>query len=99
MKRSLITIVAGAAGLSITAGAFAQRTLQFDINNLGYQFHDPSGAPAPFPGLTATGTFALFDSVPTTTLAGILIRNGGPGNPFVTQSYTGSMTDVQISIN
>lgn len=91
--------VAGAAVLCASAGALAQqRTLQFDLNNLGYQFHDSTGATAPFPGTTATGTFELFETTPISVLAGILIRTGPPGNPFLGQSFTGGITNVAINI-
>jgi hypothetical protein len=81
-----------------SASAQARR-LQMDLNDLSYQFRNVAGAPAPFPGTTATGTFQLLDQAPSSILNGVLIRTGGSPNPYIDQPFTGSMTDVVININ
>jgi hypothetical protein len=98
--RALFVAVGSATLLCATAANAQDRRLQFDLNSLAFQFLNSAGAPSAFPGTTATGTFQLFDQLPTpTTLNGILIRTGGVGNPFVSQSFTGGLTHLAININ
>ena len=56
-----------AAGAALLAGATTvnaqQRTLQFDLNDLAYQFMNAGGAAAPFPGVTATGSLVFGPSL------------------------------------
>jgi hypothetical protein len=97
--RALLVTAGSAVLLCATAADAQQRRLQFDINNLSYQFLNSVGAPAAFPGTTATGTFQIVDQLPTSILNGILIRTGAASNPFVSQSFTGGLSDVAININ
>ena len=87
-----------AAGSALAQDGPASRTLQFDLNNLLFLSFDSQNRPAPFSGLNFTGSFQLTFSA-ISKLDGILARNGGPGNPFVNQAFTGGLSDVAIYIS
>ena len=98
--RALLVAAGSALLLSATAADAQVRRLQMDLNDLSYQFMNAAGAPAAFPGTTATGTFQLFEQLPTPSiLNGILIRTGAASNPFVSQSFTGGLSDLAINIS
>jgi hypothetical protein len=91
--------LAAAAVVGLGSSAMAQRTLQWDVNNLQFQARDSSGAPSAFGGLTHTGSVTLTDLVPPTELASISIRSG-PGNPFIVQpGGPWNLTDVSMTIS
>lgn len=90
--------IAGLA-LAATSASAQDRMLQMDVNNLGFQARNSLGAPAPFGGLSHTGSMVLQETLPTSTLNDIAIQTGGPGNPFVPQAFTGTLGDVMITIN
>jgi MYXO-CTERM domain-containing protein len=92
-------VSAAIAGLAMAAStASAQRMLQMDINVLDFQARNSAGAPAPFGGLTHTGSLVLSDGTGS-VLNDLAIQTGGPGNPFMPQAFTGSLGDVAITIN
>jgi hypothetical protein len=99
MTRRLAAIVsAGVVGLAAQTG-LAQRTLQWDINNLSFQARDANGLPIPFGGLTHTGQVTLVDTLPMTELVEIGIRSA-PGQPFAPQGGAPwNLTDVSMTVN
>ena len=93
----------GTAGLTAVV-LFAQvslaqsRTLQWDLNNLAFQAMNAAGAPAPFGGVTHTGSLVLQEQLPTTELLAILISTAG--GPFQNQpGAPWNLTDALLSIN
>jgi uncharacterized protein (TIGR03382 family) len=91
--------VAGFAASSVSAQV---RDMQFDVNSLVFQaFAGPNGTggAVPFGGLTHTGSLVLQDQAALSVLNDIAIRTGGPGNPFVSQAFSGSLTDANVTIN
>jgi hypothetical protein len=98
MKRAfLLLAIAGVASAAAPAAAQV-RMLQLDINALAFQAQNAAGAPAPFGGLTHTGTLVLQDDLPTSVLNDIAIQSGGSG-PFLPQSFTGSLGTTLVTIN
>ena len=78
--------------------ALAPRTLQFDVNHLAFQAYDGQGVASPFAGTTHTGRLDLFEETSLSELLSLSIRNGV--NPFIVQnSYTGTLTDMAMSIS
>lgn len=95
-----ITAVSALLGALVfsQAGLAQVRTLQFDLNNLAFQAQNSAGAPAPFGGLTHTGSLVFSDALPTSELVGILIRTGA--GPFVSQPGSPwNLTDASVTIN
>jgi hypothetical protein len=86
------------AVVSICAQAgLAQRTLQFDVNNLAFQAENSGGVAVPFGGVTHTGSLNLSDSLPTSQLLGIGISTAG--GPFVDQpGAPWNLTDFVLNI-
>jgi hypothetical protein len=97
------TLFAAAAVAGLAASVSAQvRTMQFDVNSLAFQaFAGPNGTggAAPFAGLTHTGSLVLQDQAALSVLNDIAMQTGGIGNPFLPQSFTGSLTDASVIIN
>ena len=94
-----VSALAAAAVMASASSALAQRTLQWDVNNLQFQARNAAGAPTPFGGLTHTGSVTLTDTVPTSELAAISIRSD-PGQPFVPQpGAPWNMSDLALTIN
>jgi hypothetical protein len=91
---------AAMAGLAVAASSASaqERMLQMDINVLNFQARDAGGQPAPFGGLTHTGSLVLSEAAGS-VLNDIAIQTGGPGNPFMPQSFSGSLGDTAITIN
>src|ERR1044071_8322112 len=79
-------------------GGTGTRTLQLDINNALFITQDSHDHQVPFSGLNFTGSFQLTIVSGVTQMAGVLVREGGPGNPFVNQAFTGSLTDLAVYI-
>jgi MYXO-CTERM domain-containing protein len=77
--------------------ALGQRTMQFDVNGLDFQARNSAGAPAPFGGVTHTGSFVLNDVIPPSLLVDLAIR-AAPGAPFLAQPSQ-NMTDFTMVIN
>jgi uncharacterized protein (TIGR03382 family) len=96
----LLFAAVAAAGLALPAApASAQvRMMQMDINALSFQAMGAAG-PTAFGGLTHTGSLVLQETLPTTILQDIAIQTGGIGNPFLSQSFTGGLTDALFTIN
>lgn len=99
MKSLVAAAAVAGLALSATSASAQLRMLQMDVNNLGFQAMNGAGAPAPFGGLTHTGSLVLQETLPTSVLNDIAIQTGGIGNPFVPQAFTGSLGDVMITIN
>lgn len=91
------TIAAAAALLVFASAGMAQsRTLQFDVNNLGFQAYNQQGQSSAFGGLTHSGRLDLFDDLPLSELLSVSIRTGS--GPFITQPYSGGLTHMLMSI-
>src|SRR5436190_921818 len=77
--------------------AFAQRTLQFDLNNLDFQSRNVAGANAAFGGLTHTGSVLISATIPPAQLVDLAMRPG-PGQAFVMQPAA-NLTNLNMLIN
>jgi hypothetical protein len=87
-----------AALLFAQAGVAQTRMIQFDVNNLAFQAQNAAGAPVPFGGVSHTGALVLSETLPTTQLVAISIRDGV--GPFVEQGGAPwNLTDVSMTIN
>lgn len=96
---SLRSLAAGCAALLLATGVMAQeRRMQFDLNGLAYQSYNSAGAPSAFGGTTHTGSIQFVEQIPPSVLLAIKMRTGGPGNPFINQSFTGSLSDALFNL-
>lgn len=97
MKPRHALIAATAMCVFATAGLAQQRTLQFDINNLGFQAFNAGGQASAFGGLSHTGRLDLFESASISELLSVSVRVGT--GPFQIQpSFSGTLTDMAMSI-
>ncbi len=95
MKSSIIA--AGAALLVFASAGMAQtRTLQFDVNNLGFQAFNGQGQSSAFGGLAHSGRLDLFEESPITELLSVSIRTGS--GPFIMQPFVGTLTNMAMSL-
>jgi hypothetical protein len=86
------------AAFLIQSAAGQERTLQIDVNNLAFQARNSLGTPAPFGGLTHTGSLHMVHSLPTTEIVGVLMRTGT--GPFLLQTqFTGSLSSALLHID
>jgi hypothetical protein len=93
---------AAVAGLAASTVSAQVRDMQFDVNSVVFQAYAGSngtGGAVPFGGLTHTGSLVLSDQAGLSVLNDIAIRTGGPSNPFLPQSFSGSLTDASVVIN
>ncbi len=98
MKAITAVTVGTALLVFASAGLAQQRTLQFDINNLSFQAFNSGGQASAFGGLTHTGRLDLFENTTLSELLSVSLRTGV--SPFQVQpNYTGSLTDMAMSIS
>lgn len=79
-----------------STGMAQSRTLQFDVNNLGFQAFNQLGQSSAFGGLTHSGRLDLFEDLPLSELLSVSIRNGT--GPFTVQPFVGSLTNMAMSL-
>ncbi|MFN0131805.1 MAG: PEP-CTERM sorting domain-containing protein [Phycisphaerales bacterium] len=92
MKLTLVVASIGAA----CSVANAQLTLQMDVNSMSVQACNALGAPTPFAGIGHSGLVSLGFDPANTSLLDIFLRAGS--GPFVSQGFTGTLTDFDGSI-
>jgi uncharacterized protein (TIGR03382 family) len=100
MKKFFAAVAFAGAALAASP-ALAQRDMQLDVNDLGFQAYagpNGTGGTAPFGGLTHTGSLVL-QNIAGSVLNDIAMRTGGPGNPFIPQAFAGSLSGANIVIN
>jgi uncharacterized protein (TIGR03382 family) len=98
MKRAFLLLALAGVAMAAAPAAAQVRMLQMDINGLAFQARNSAGAPAPFGGLSHTGSLVLQNQDPTSLLADIAIQTGGSG-PFVPQPFSGTLGTTLVTIN
>lgn len=89
MKRNIG--IAVAAALSAASMASAAQTLQMDLNAIGVQVENTTGAPSAFGGLNHTGAVGLNFASGISTLQGVFIDG-------ISQNFSGSLTGMTADI-
>jgi hypothetical protein len=99
MKSVLAAIAV--AGFALASPAVAQlRTMQMDLNGLGFQAYsgaNGTGSPVAFGGTSHSGSL-VFNTIAGSVLNDIAMQTNGVG-PFLPQPFTGSLGASSVIIN
>lgn len=96
--KCMLAAALSASLILVQAAPAQERTLQIDVNNLAFQARNALGAPAPFAGLTHTGSLHMTFQAPQSEIVGVLMKTGA--GPFVLQGgFTGSLTSALVHID